>query len=137
MSPVCDRHSVLQSLRPALWGDHPAITWDAGDSCPLQIYAAGCDAGHCTEPFVHGQFCLRVFCQKCRNIIVYANFQGINPPPSVNEDEETGPLFFPRTREYTHGSSGRDVENGVFFFFFSAGAWDMCFGRQMNLFRRG
>lgn len=52
------------------------ITRDAGDRGPLQIYAAGGYAGHCTEPFVHGQFCIRVFCQKCRNIIADANFQG-------------------------------------------------------------
>lgn len=113
------------------------ITRDAGDRGPLQIYAAGGDAGHCTEPFVHGQFCIRAFCQKCRNIIVYANFQGNKSTTFSTKMRKQGLYFSTHSWVYSR-VQWEDVENGVFSF---SSSWlalrGYVFRRQMNLFRRG
>lgn len=102
------------------------ITRDAGDSGALQIYAAGGDAGHCTEPFVHGQFCIRVFCQKCRNIIADANFQGRKPPPSARRWGNRVFIFSTHSWVYSRVQWAGRGKRCLFFFFFRAGASGIC-----------
>lgn len=105
-----------------------AITWDAGDRGSLQIYAAGGDAGHCTEPFVYGQFCIRVFCQKCRNIIADANFQGNKSTAFSTKMRKQGFYFFHALVSILTGPADGTWETVSFLFLLPGWRFgDMCF----------
>lgn len=125
------RQSLTSTLCFSFW-DLPIgmtiqpITRDAGDRGPLQIYAAGGDAGHCTEPFVHGQFCIRVFCQKCRNIIADANFQGDKSTAFITKMRKQGFYFSTHSWVYSLVQWAGRGKRCLFFFFFRAGASGIC-----------
>lgn len=136
ISPVCDRHTVLQILRPPLQGDYPGHNvgrrrqLSAADIRGGRRYRTLLRAIHPWTALSPGG------CQKCRNIIADANFQGNKSTAFSTKMRKQGLDFFYALVSILTGPVGGPWET-VSFLLLGWHFGDMCFNGRWIDYGRG